>query len=540
MSNQLSDDSASSRSDEAGGEGLNRREAVKQLGGLGLAGMVGGLGASASVNAPDAHQPVRSLRRIAEQGRNMVFILSDDHRYDFMGFMDEPGTPDWLETPAMDRMAEGGAHLENAFVSTSLCSPSRASVLTGKYPHQHEVIDNQHLVPDDTTFFVQYLQEAGYETAYVGKWHMGRSSAEPRKGFDHWVSFRGQGSYFNPTLNVNGEEVEREGYTTDILTEYALDWLESRRDSDQPFFLYLSHKAVHHAFRPAPRHEGTYSDMDIDYPETMPDTEETYAGKPEWVKEQRDSMHGVDWLFHGNMEFEELYKRYSETLLALDDSIGAVLDHLDENGLADDTLAMYMGDNGFYLGEHGFIDKRSSYEESIRVPLLAYAPGMIEPGTVVDEMISNVDIAPTLLQTAGLEVPDDMEGYSFEPLMRGEGVSDRREAIFYEYFWEAAFPQQPTQFAWRTDQYKYIWYYGIWGHNELYDLQADPQETNNLLDGGSEQHRKRARQMQNELFDFLKETDGMEIPIRQPSGWKVGAARRPADAPKTAPDLSPD
>jgi arylsulfatase A-like enzyme len=508
---------------------VNRRDALKTLGlaGLGAAGLGAG---AAPGDAPE------QLQRTVDEGRNMVFILSDDHRYDFMSFMDEPGTPDWLETPAMDRMAEGGAHLENAFVSTSLCSPSRASVLTGKYPHQHEVVDNQHLVPDHTTFFAEYLQDAGYETAYVGKWHMGRSSAEPRKGFDHWVSFRGQGSYFNPTLNVNGEQVEREGYTTDILTEYALDWLEERRDSDKPFFLYLSHKAVHHGFVPAPRHEDEYADVEIDYPETMPDTEETYAGKPEWVEEQRDSMHGVDWVLHGNMEFEELYKRYSETLLALDDSIGAVLDHLDENDLAEETLAMYMGDNGFFLGEHGFIDKRSSYEESIRVPLLAYAPGMIEPGTVVERMISNVDIAPTILQTAGLEVPGDIEGYSFAPLLQGADVADWREAIFYEYFWEAVFPQQPTQFAWRTDRYKYIWYYGAWSDNELYDLQEDPKEQNNLI-GKGEKYQKRARRMQNQLFDFLKRTDGMQIPLRQPPGWQGGGARRPEDAPKTSPDL---
>ena len=533
MSNPPGDDSLLSPPEVTEGDGVSRRDAVKTLGGLGLAGLAGGLGAGA---VPTAAEERPSLRCMAEERRNVVFMLSDDHRYDFFGFMDESGTPEWLETPNFDRMAAEGGHLENAFVTTSLCSPSRASVLTGQYAHQHGVIDNQHRVPDDTVFFPEYLQDIGYETAFIGKWHMGRSSAEPRKGFDHWVSFRGQGQYFDPTFNVNGETVEREGYMTDLITEYALDWLKNRENPDKPFFLYVSHKAVHHGFRPAPRHEGEYSDVTIDYPETMADTEENYAEKPEWLEEQRDSMHGVDWLFHGNMEFDDLYRRYSETLLALDEGVGAILDYLDTSGLSEETLAMYMGDNGFYLGEHGIIDKRSAYEESIRVPLLAWAPGMIEPDTTVSELVANIDIGPTSLNAAGRAAPDYMAGRSFLPLLKGEDIRWRNH-VFYEYFWEEAFPQQPTTFSVRSERYKYIWYYGIWATNEFYDLMDDLQEQNNLID--SKEHQERIGQMEDRLFDLLAATEGMKIPLRRPPGWEGGSARRPEDAPTTAPKLGP-
>jgi arylsulfatase A-like enzyme len=201
--------------------------------------------------------------------RNVVFILTDDQRYDAMHF--HPNTQKWLRTPSLDRMAREGVHLANAFVTTALCSPSRASVLTGQYSHRHGVVDNARDVPAGTRFFPQYLQQAGYRTAMIGKWHMGNDTDAPRPGFDHWVSFRGQGVYENPVLNVDGKRVERQGYTTDILTEYALEWMKKQRsqEPDRPFFLYLSHKAVHAEFVPAKRHAGMYRDVKIDYPETM-------------------------------------------------------------------------------------------------------------------------------------------------------------------------------------------------------------------------------------------------------------------------------
>ncbi|RPI68763.1 MAG: hypothetical protein EHM47_14135, partial [Ignavibacteriales bacterium] len=283
---------------------------------------------------------------------NIIFILSDDHRYDFMSFMLKEGgainTPEFLETPGMDKIAEEGAHIKNAFVTTALCSPSRASVLTGMYSHTHGVIDNDSPVPPHNIFFPEYLQKAGYETGFIGKWHMGSANDEPRKGFDKWISFKGQGVYNDPLLNLDGREVQREGYITDILTEYAVNFLKERKSAEEknkPFFLYLSHKAVHAEFIPAERYKGKYAEEKIVYPDTMENTKENYKDKPDWVNEQRYGWHGVDYMYHGELkeDFDGFYKRYCETLLALDEGIGTVLNTLAETGLDKSTIVFYMG-----------------------------------------------------------------------------------------------------------------------------------------------------------------------------------------------------
>lgn len=305
---------------------------------------------------------------------NIIFILSDDHRFDFMSFM---GRPEFLETPNMDRMAKEGAHIQNAFVTTALCSPSRASILTGLYSHKHGVVDNDSPVPPHNVFFPEYLQQRGYETGFIGKWHMGGESDEPRKGFNKWISFKGQGVYYNPLLNIDGKQEQKQGYITDLITDYAVDFITTKRE--KPFFLYLSHKAVHAMFEPAERHKGKYENVKISYPDTMANTEENFSDKPEWVKQQRNSWHGVDYMYHGELEFDQFYKRYCETLLALDESIGTVINTLKESGLDKSTIVFYMGDNGFSLGEHGLIDKRQMYEESMHVPLLVYSEGLIKP-----------------------------------------------------------------------------------------------------------------------------------------------------------------
>ncbi|HUF10928.1 MAG TPA: sulfatase [Rhodothermales bacterium] len=459
-----------------------------------------------------------SLAAALAQPRNVVFILSDDHRYDFMGFHEN--APDFLETPSLDRMAAEGVHLKNAFVTTSLCSPSRASIFTGQYAHNHRVVDNTSPIPPDVRFFPVDLQEAGYETALVGKWHMGENTDDPKPGFDRWVSFRGQGVYYNPMLNVDGERKRYEGYTSDLLTDFAIKWLEGRdTSSEKPFFLFLSHKAVHAEFEPAERHAGRYGDVKIPYPASMADTESNYRGKPQWVKEQRYGWHGVDYAYHGQMEFDTFYKRYAETLLGVDESVGRVLDFLDEQGLAEQTLVFYMGDNGFMLGEHGLIDKRQAYEESIRVPMLAYAPGFIEPGSTTESLIRNIDIAPTILTLAGVDVPERMDGSSFLPVLAGEDSGEGREFL-YEYYWEYAFPHTPTVFALRGDRYKYIFYHGVWDLQELYDLQADPKEQFNLIH--LPDHRERVTQMRSRLFDLLEETGGMTIPLKRATNWQAG------------------
>ncbi len=311
-----------------------------------------------------AETPAPLARQAGAEPLNVVFILTDDHRYDAMGFMGHP----FLETPHMDALAEEGVHFRNAFVTTSLCSPSRASILTGLYAHRHHVVDNNHPVPAGTVYFPQYLQQAGYETAFVGKWHMGNEGDDPKPGFDHWVSFRGQGTYLpSPNgLNVNGERVPQKGYITDELTDYAVDWLEGLSD-DQPFFLYLSHKAVHANFTPAERHAGRYADREIEPPSTMALPARS-AHWPAWTQNQRNSWHGVDFPYHSRLDVWAYYRRYLETLLGVDDSVGRVVDHLRRRGWLDNTLVMYMGDNGFAFGEHGLIDKRTAYEESMRVP----------------------------------------------------------------------------------------------------------------------------------------------------------------------------
>ena len=464
-----------------------------------------------------------SAQQPAAAPRNVVFILSDDHRFDFMGF--HPDAPEWLETPSLDRMAREGAHLANAFVTTALCSPSRASILTGRYAHNHRVVDNSSPIPAGTVFFPEYLDRAGFRTGYFGKWHMGedQGSDQPRPGFDRWVSFRGQGTYFDPMLNIDGERRRVEGYTSDILTDMALEWLEQgrRAGSDEPFFLYLSHKAVHAEFEPAPRHVGRYADSPIPYPASMANVESNYRGKPGWVREQRNSWHGVDYMYHGRIEFDDFYRRYAETLLGMDESVGRVLDYLDRTGLSRNTLVIYMGDNGFLLGEHGLIDKRNAYEESMRVPMLAWSPGWIAPGTRIEQLVRNIDVAPTILRLAGVPVPEDMDGQSILPVFTGGDIPQEAEML-YEYYWEYAFPHTPTTLALREDRYKYIFYHGVWGVNELYDLETDPDEQFNLIDVPA--YRQEANRMRQRLFQRLEETGGMVIPLK-PAGTYQAADR---------------
>jgi len=449
-----------------------------------------------------AQPPGEPGRRAAPAAppRNIVFILSDDHRYDFMGL------------------------------------PSRASILTGQYAHRHGVVDNTSPIPEGTVFFPEALREAGYRTAYIGKWHLGEVDDSPQPGFDHWVSFRGQGVYENPVLNVNGDRQESRGYTTDILTDLALEWLERHRTEagDRPFFLYLSHKAVHAEFVPAARHRGRYAKVAIPSPETMADTETARREKPRWVREQRYSWHGVEHMYHGAMQFDDFYRAYAETLLALDESIGRVMAYLERAGLSDSTLVVYMGDNGFLLGEHGLIDKRNAYEESMRAPMLAWAPGLIPRGSAVQTVVRNIDVAPTLLDVAGLPASARMDGRSVLPALRGEPQAGDGE-VLYEYYWEYAFPHTPTTLALRTDRYKFIYYPGVWDRQELYDLERDPRETRNLVDEPA--HRERVSQMRQRLWTLLEQSGGMQVPLRRGT-WQAGERKPdPADPHPFVEDL---
>ncbi len=461
---------------------------------------------------------------------NIIFILADDHRYDAMGFMNKI---QGLQTPGMDQMAAEGVHMKNAFVSTALCSPSRASILTGQYAHTHTVVDNEAPLPPNLRFFPQYLQQAGYQTAFMGKWHMGNTNEQPQPGFDYWLSFRGQGVYNNPVFNINGKnEQQAEGsYVTDLLTDYALQWMD-KRNNKKPFFLYLSHKGVHAEFEPAKRHKGMYAQLPVVCPPSMyltatdssktygivtsPVTTVNYRDIPKWVRAQRYSWHGVDYMYHGYISFNDFYRQYLETLMAVDESIQRVLAWVKASGQEKNTVIMYMGDNGFSFGEHGLIDKRHAYEESMRVPLLVWAPGMVTPGAVVEQAVMNVDLAPTFLQMAGITKPQQLQGFSFTDLLTGKSRQWPRDKIFYEYYWEAAFPQTPTTFAIRTDRYKYIYYNGIWDTNELYDLKNDPYEMNNLIRDTT--HRATGLSLRTELFNWLEQTGGLQIPLKKAAG----------------------
>ncbi|MCA9031118.1 MAG: sulfatase-like hydrolase/transferase, partial [Planctomycetaceae bacterium] len=327
---------------------FNLRAVLTTLTAISLAAGVGSMLQAAEIAKQGELAPIQQIE--GAKPRNVVFILTDDHRYDAMGFTGHP----FLETPHLDSLASNGVHLKNAFVTTSLCSPSRASILTALYTHRHRVIDNNRLVPDGTIFFPRYLQKVGYETAFIGKWHMGGASDEPREGFNHWVSFRGQGNYLSPgpkyTLNVDGKRVPQRGYITDELTDYAVDWLKERNE-DKPFFLYLSHKAVHANFTPAERHAGRYADVKLSLPRGEEVTAENNA--PRWVRDQKNSWHGIDFSYHSDAGLDYLYRRYCESILAVDDSVGRVLQQLKDMGIHDETHVIYMGDNGFMWGEHG-------------------------------------------------------------------------------------------------------------------------------------------------------------------------------------------
>ena len=461
----------------------------------------------------------------AAQRPNIVFVLCDDHRWDAMSMMDHP----FLETPQMDRMAREGVQFTNAYVTTSLCSPSRASILTGQYAHNHRVTDNYNPVDKSLKFFPEYLQQAGYETAFIGKWHMGDSD-EQQRGFDHWCAFRGQGTYYPDGhgatrvvpqsrydgFNINGRRVPQKGYITDELTDYAIAWIRDRASRDKPFFLYVSHKAVHSDFVARDGERGKYKDKNWSPPDTYANTPENRRGKPRWLIDQRNSRHGAD--FGYNLDWftvESWHKRYCEALTAVDDNLGRLMDFLRDSGIEQNTLLVYMGDNGFQFGEHGLIDKRTAYDASIRVPLLMRYPGQLQPKFKVRNVVANIDIAPTLLAVAGVDTPAQMDGRSCWDLARGQTVS-WRESLLYEYYWEWNYPQTPTTFAAIGQRYKFIRYHGIWDTDELYDMRNDPQEKTNLIH--DPQYADVAARMRRQLFEAMAKSGGMSMPLKPDRG----------------------
>lgn len=416
---------------------------------------------------------------------DVLFVLLDDLRWDALGYMDHP----YVKTPNIDRLRSQGAMMSNAFVTTSICCPSRATFLTGTLANRHGVIDNEssEYNPDVTPPLTKYLQEAGYRTAMIGKWHMGNSGA-PRPYFDYWLSFKGQGVYHDPLFNINGQKVEHKGYTTDLLTDYAIDFIK-QQPKDQPYFVMLSHKAVHEPFMPAPRHKQAFgAKAKLAEP---PSYAEDFADKPDWQK--RQAAREARWHYRTRENEEEKlpaavpaepwknYNKYVDQLrclAAVDDGIGKILELLRERGTLDKTIIVFTSDNGYFHMEHRRWDKRLAYEESLRIPMLVVYPGHIKPGSTVTQLVTNADFAPTILTYAGLPVPAQMQGASMKPLF--EQPNPRwRNAVFYEY-WKDLTHAIPTMTALRTERYKLITYPEIKDLDELFDLENDPHEMNNL------------------------------------------------------------
>ena len=421
---------------------------------------------------------------------NFLFILVDDQPHDAVGFSERYP---FLKTPNIDKLASEGVNVKNFFVTQSICSPSRASFLTGTYPHIHGVNQNNKYVDPDWDTYAPYsvhLQKNGYETAHIGKIHMAhkRGKKHIRPGFNYWFSFIGQGQYFNPNVNDNGIETQEEGYITDILTKKTIDWLVNKRDSNKPFSLNLWHKAVHEKHLPAPRHKDLFKNEKL--PEPPYDThKETFKGKPEW---QRRKTFGFRWK-EGDIIPDELNeKRWPinkfknmqllRSLIAVDESLGKVIETLEKIGELDNTVIIYSSDNGYFMGEHTFKDKRLAYENSIRVPMIIRYPRLIKENTEINEQCLNIDLAPTILDFAGIDKPGYMQGESMLDLMIGKNVKKWRKSILFEYYVDDAWPYAgPDQLAVRTNQFKLVDNFLENDIDELYDLINDPGEMNNLI-----------------------------------------------------------
>ncbi|TKG97125.1 DUF4976 domain-containing protein [Puteibacter caeruleilacunae] len=480
---------------------------------------------------------------------NILFIMSDDHAYQAISSYDNS----LIKTPNIDRIAQKGVLFEHAFVTNSICAPSRAVLLTGKLSHKNGHINNRSTFDGSQQTFPKLLQKAGYQTAIVGKWHL---KSDPT-GFDYWNVLPGQGSYYNPDFIEMGEKKRIEGYSTTLTTDFALQWLDEDRDQSKPFCLLLHHKAPHRNWKPEEKYLNLYDDKDFPLPENFFDE---YENRGKAAKEQEMSIakdmkwghdmklmktpEGGDSKFewelkrfndkqlkawhsaygpknekflkeYKNMTPEEVakwkYQRYIKDYLrcikSVDDNVGRVLDYLEEKGLADNTIIVYTSDQGFYLGEHGWFDKRFMYEQSHRTPLLMRVPGQ-KGGKKIDELVMNLDFASTFLDYAGVDIPADIQGESLKPLLSGKHA-DWRDAVYYHYYEYPAVHQVKRHYGIRTERYKLIHFYHDVDEWELYDLKKDPMEMNNIYDEQPELAEKLKKQLEElqEKYDDHTHTD---------------------------------
>ncbi len=439
---------------------------------------------------------------------NLVFVLVDDLRWDDLGCTGNS----FVESPNIDRIAHEGASFRNAFATTPICSPSRASILTSQYAHVHGIVDNTDRSAQSHKLktFPQQLQQAGYETAYVGKWHMGNDSSR-RPGFDSWYCLAGQGTSFDPVVNDGEREVQTKGYVTDVLNHRALEFVQ--QDHDKPFMLFLSHKAIHPEtfqgpdgklsdptlsnFIPAPRHANLYEGVEI--------PRRPSAGVPPLDKPAlQQKIAGVAPLGADTGSSDKVILNRLRMLKAVDEGVGAILAALGEAGQLDNTVVVVAGDHGYFYGEHGLsIERRLAYEESIRIPLLVRYPKLAPAGSAPEAMVLTLDLAPTFVELAGGEMPSAYQGRSLSPLLRGETPDDWRHSFLIEYFSDTVFPRMNKMAyqAVRGDRWKYIHYLEHPDADEFYDLANDPYELANQID--SPDAAAPLKIMQSELQQFV-------------------------------------
>ena len=431
---------------------------------------------------------------------NIIFIIADDHSPAAISSYGDS----FIETPNLDRLAAEGARFNRSFCTNSICTPARATVLTGKYSHQtgirtlSDTIDHNR----ERTLGIM-LQENGYQTAALGKWHLGHGGSCDPVGFDHWSVLPGQGKYIDPDFyESSGGKITRKGYVTNILTDMAIEWLDNR-DTGKPFFLYLGNKAPHDPFTADSKHSDLFRDKEIPEPETLRDNYQNRSLAAANCTEKIVNMHlknhvpdfpppelNGDELLKWN--YQSFIKGYLRCVASVDDNVGRILSYLDEQGLSENTLVIYTSDHGFFLGDHGFYDKRFMYEESIRIPLLMRGPGVPVAGLVDEHMVVNADFAPTVLDLAEIEIPGYMPGRSLRPILQNQEVSDWPTSMYYRYWMHGAHFNVPAHYGVRTETHKLIYYYGEpldasgavgdstspeW---ELFDLKKDPHELVNI------------------------------------------------------------
>ncbi|MCC6125069.1 MAG: sulfatase [Pirellulales bacterium] len=416
---------------------------------------------------------------------NILYIMADDHGYQALSCYGSK----IIQTPNLDRLAKEGMRFDNCFCTNSICGPSRAVILTGKYSHLNGFLDNSNCVFDGSQPNVaKYLQAAGYQTAMIGKWHL---VSDPT-GFDYWNILPGQGAYYDPVLIEMGKRKKHEGYVTDIITDLTLDFLEKKRDPAKPFFVMYHHKAPHRNWQPGPKYKNLFDEVEIPEPETFNDD---YAGRGAAARAQKMRMEdlevpgdtkiapppGLEGAALKKWKYQRFIKDYLRCVASVDENVGRVLNYLDRTGLAKNTLVFYASDQGFYLGEHGWFDKRFMYEESLRMPLLVRWPGHVKPGSTSGDFAMNLDFAATFLDCAGLPVPADMQGRSLAPLLEGRTPADWRKSIYYRYYEFPGPHNVHKQFGVRNDRYKLICFNEL-NEWELYDLQKDPRELHSVYD----------------------------------------------------------